>query len=82
MNGLTLFGAIVVTLMMIFYALEDRSLWYTLAFAATCLGSSAYGWLAGTWPFGVVEGIWALVALRKWWHLLHSLHAKRRFDPS
>jgi hypothetical protein len=26
-----------------------------------------YGWLAGTWPFGVVEGVWALVALRRWW---------------
>lgn len=63
---LTLFGAGVVTLMMIFYALESRSAWYTLAFACACLGSSVYGWLAGTWPFGVVELIWCLVALRKW----------------
>jgi len=24
------------------------------------------GWLAGTWPFGVVEEVWALVAFRSW----------------
>ncbi|MHB1202791.1 MAG: hypothetical protein ACYCZC_06555 [Acidithiobacillus sp.] len=64
---LTLYGASVVTLMMVFYALESRSAWYTLAFAGACLGSAAYGFMAGTWPFGVVESIWSLVALRKWY---------------
>lgn len=66
---LTIYGAAVVTLMMIFYALEPRSPRFTLAFAVACLGSSLYGWLAGTWPFGIVEAVWALVALRKWWRL-------------
>ena len=51
---LTLYGASVVTLMMLFYAFEARSSWFTLAFAFSCLGSAAYGFLAGTWPFGVV----------------------------
>jgi hypothetical protein len=37
-----------------------------LAFAAACLLASAYGFLQGAWPFGVVEAIWALVALRRW----------------
>ena len=37
-----------------------------LNFAYSFAASSLYGWLAGTWPFGVVEGIWALVALRRW----------------
>jgi hypothetical protein len=63
---LTAYGVFVVTLMMIFYALESRSRRFTFAFGVACLGSSLYGWLAGTWPFGVVEGVWALVALRKW----------------
>ncbi len=63
---LTLYGASIVTLMMLCYALESRSPWFTLAFAGSCLGSAAYGFLAGTWPFGVVETIWCLVALRKW----------------
>jgi hypothetical protein len=53
--------------MLLSYALENRSAWWVLVFACACAASSLYGWLAGTWPFGVVEGIWALVALRRWW---------------
>ena len=64
---LTLFGAVAVTVMMVAYALEPRSAGWLLVFAGACAASSAYGWLAGTWPFGVVEGVWALVALRRWW---------------
>lgn len=56
------YGATVVGLMMLFYALESRSPWYSVAFGVACAGSSVYGWLAGTWPFGVVEAVWALVA--------------------
>ncbi len=63
---LTTYGATIVTLMMLFYAFESRSHWFTLAFAGACLGSALYGFLAETWPFGVVESIWSLVALRKW----------------
>ena len=66
MDGLTLFGATAVTVMMLSYALEQRSAWWVLAFAVACAAASTYGWLAGTWPFGVVEGVWALVALRRW----------------
>lgn len=67
MNILTIFGAGAVALMLLSYALEDRSSWWVLVFALACAASSLYGWLAGTWPFGVVETIWALVALRRWW---------------
>ncbi|AOV18604.1 hypothetical protein BJI67_11990 [Acidihalobacter aeolianus] len=63
---LTLFGAVAVTLMMLFYALESRSPWFTLLFALSCFASSAYGWLAGTWPFGVIELIWGGIAAYKW----------------
>lgn len=63
---LTIFGATVVTLMMVFYAVESRSPWFTFAFGLACVGSSLYGWLSGTWPFGVVEAIWGAVAFRKW----------------
>jgi hypothetical protein len=66
MSLLTLFGACAVTIMLISYALEKRSTWWVLIFALACAASSLYGWLAGTWPFGVVEGVWALVALRRW----------------
>lgn len=63
---LTAFGAISVTAMMVSYWLESRSSWFVLSFAMACAASSLYGWLAGTWPFGVVEGVWALVAFRRW----------------
>jgi hypothetical protein len=63
---LTVFGATAVTFMMVMYALERRHRGFVLAFACGCALSSAYGFLAGTWPFGVVEAIWALIALRRY----------------
>jgi len=63
---LTFFGAGAVTVMLFSYALEDRSSWWVLVFALACAASSAYVWVAGTWPFGVVEGVWAVVAFRRW----------------
>jgi hypothetical protein len=55
-------------MMLVFYALERRSRIFVLAFAGSCLMGSAYGFLQGAWPFGAVEVIWALVALRRWWN--------------
>jgi hypothetical protein len=66
MDALTLFGVFAVTSMMVFYALEDRDRSFILAFAAACLLASAYGFLQGAWPFGVVEAIWAGVAVQRW----------------
>ena len=63
---LTAFGAVVLTFMMLMYALERRGPGFVLAFAIGCGLSSAYGFLAGTWPFGVVEAIWAIIALRRY----------------
>ena len=67
MDRLTLFGLCAVTAMLITYALEPRSSWFILAFAGSCALGSAYGFLQGAWPFGLVEGIWTLVALQRWW---------------
>jgi hypothetical protein len=67
MSILTVFGLIAVTLMLIFYALEARSRWYTLGFALACVLGSVYGFLQGAWPFGLVEAVWSLVAVRRWW---------------
>jgi len=66
MDWLTAFGLSAVTAMLVFYALEKRSPWFILAFAAACLLGSLYGFLQGAWPFGVVEAIWAIVAFRRW----------------
>jgi hypothetical protein len=66
MDALSLFGLLAVTLMLLCYALEERSRWFVLGFAAACGLGSAYGFLQGAWPFGLVEAIWAAVALRRW----------------
>lgn len=66
MDGLTWFGLVAVSAMLLTYALENRSPHFTLAFAAACLAGSAYGFLQGAWPFGVVEAIWACVAAARW----------------
>jgi hypothetical protein len=63
---LTAFGAAAVTFMMLMYALERRGRRFVLAFACGCALSSAYGFLAGTWPFGAVEAIWALIAVNRY----------------
>ena len=67
MDRLTLFGLFAVTAMLIFYALEKRSKWFVLAFAGSCLLGSAYGFLQGAWPFGLVEAVWSTIAARRWW---------------
>lgn len=70
MNQVTVFGALAVSFMMVMYALERRHRLFILAFAFGCLLSSAYGFLSGAWPFGVVEVVWSGVAIRRF--LSHS----------
>jgi len=64
---MTWFGLFAVTAMLVCYAFENRSRWFILAFGVACLLGSAYGFLQGAWPFGVVEAIWSAVAVRRWW---------------
>jgi hypothetical protein len=64
--ALTAFGVVAVGSMLVFYALESRAAVFVLLFAAACLASSAYGFLQGAWPFGVVEIVWSGVALQRW----------------
>ena len=65
-DSLSLFGLFAVTAMLVCYALEDRSNLFVLGFAAACALASIYGFLQGAWPFGLVEAVWAGVALRRW----------------
>ena len=66
MDALSLFGLFAVSLMLVSYALDDRSAWWILVFAVACAAGSAYGFLQGAWPFGLVEAVWSIVALRRW----------------
>jgi hypothetical protein len=72
MNLITVFGVVAVTFMMVMYALERRHRAFILAFAAGCLMSSVYGFLAGAWPFGVIEIIWSAVAVWRYRRLLRT----------
>ncbi len=67
LDALTLFGVASVGAMLLLYTLEERAPAFVLAFAFACWAAAIYGWLAGAWPFTVVEGIWGAVALRRWW---------------
>ena len=68
MTWLSAFGLLAVTAMLVTYAFEHRSPWFILAFAAACAVGSVYGFLQGAWPFGLVEAIWSVVAVRRWWN--------------
>jgi hypothetical protein len=65
-DWLSAFGLLAVTAMLIFYALEDHGRSFILAFAGACALASIYGFMQGAWPFGVVEVVWAVIALRRW----------------
>jgi hypothetical protein len=67
MDMLTAFGLFAVTAMLVTYALEEHRRGFILAFAGSCALGSVYGFLQGAWPFGVIEAIWTLVAVRRWW---------------
>lgn len=79
---LTAFGAAAVTFMMLMYALERRGPGFVLAFACGCALSSVYGFLAGTWPFGVVEAIWSVIALRRYIDLRREGNGTRASDSA
>ena len=63
---ITLYGVAALTFMMLMYALEHRGRGFVAAFALGCALSSVYGFLSGAWPFGVVEGIWSIIAIRRY----------------
>lgn len=66
MSALTAFGLFAVSAMLVSYAMERRSHWWVLVFAGACWLGSAYGFLQGAWPFGLVEAIWGVVAIVRW----------------
>jgi hypothetical protein len=66
-SRLTLFGFFAAIAMLLSYAFEKRSPWFVLVFAVCCALGSAYGFLQGAWPFGFVEAVWSIIALRRWW---------------
>ncbi len=64
-SALNIFGSIDLAVMLLFYIYENSRPLYSVLFGITCIGSSAYGFLSGTWPFGVIELVWAVFSIRK-----------------
>jgi hypothetical protein len=75
MTALSLFGLFAVIVMVVCYAMESRHSAFILAFAASCVLASVYGFLQGAWPFGVAEVIWSAIALRRWWRTVRQPHS-------
>ena len=59
------FGAVAVSVMVLAYALERRHRAFVALFAVGCALSSAYGFAIGSFPFGGVEALWSVFALRR-----------------
>jgi hypothetical protein len=78
MSWVTLYGVAALTFMMVMYWLEHRGPVFILGFALGCLLSSIYGFLAGAWPFGVLEALWCLIAIRRY----ATRRASRREVPA
>jgi len=71
MTALNIFGLLAVSVMVVCYAMESRHSAFILAFAASCVLVSIYGFLQGAWPFGLVEAVWSVIAIRRWWTTTH-----------
>ena len=62
---LTLLGSIAVTIMMVSYWLETHSKWFVLIFAFASAATAAYSGLVQAYPITVIETIWALIVLQR-----------------
>ena len=62
---LTAFGSAAVGFMLITYWLEERSIWFVALFSLSSAAASAYGFLIGSYPFGAIEALWAVVAAQR-----------------
>ena len=65
MNSFVYYGGIVLSFLLLTYALDRRGRWFLLPLALACALASAYGFATDTWSFGVIEALWCLIALRR-----------------
>ncbi len=59
-------GIFAVISMVLSYALEDRHPIFILIFSLSCAIAAFYAFLIASYPFLIAEGIWALIAFRRW----------------
>ena len=78
---LTIFGSIAVSIMVLAYLLEPRSAWFVLVFAGASLATAIYSGLEAVYPIAVLEAVWSLIALRRFW-LVRPLALRSSADPA
>ncbi|MEM7016694.1 MAG: hypothetical protein AAF512_05050 [Pseudomonadota bacterium] len=61
-----LLGLVAIIIMVSAYALEHRHPTFTAVFAGACALASFYAFLIGSYPFFLAEGIWSVIAFRRW----------------
>lgn len=59
-------GISAVAAMVLSYALEDKNPIFILIFAVSCAVAAFYAYLISSYPFMIAEGLWSLIAFRRW----------------
>lgn len=59
-------GLVAVIIMVGSYAFEARHPTFVLTFAFGCALAAIYAWFIGSIPFVIAEGLWSVIALRRW----------------
>jgi hypothetical protein len=66
-------GLFAITIMVASYALEKRGHFFIATFAVGCALAAFYAYLIESYPFLIAEGIWSLIAARRWWLARQSM---------
>jgi hypothetical protein len=66
MPGTEALGLVAIIIMVGSYALEKRAPVFIAIFAVGCALAAFYAFLIGSYPFLIAEGIWSIIALRRW----------------
>ena len=64
---ITVFGAVAVGIMFLAYWREGSSKWMVLVFAVASAATSAYSGLVEAYPITVIEALWSIVALQRFY---------------
>ena len=64
---LTVFGSLAVGIMFLAYWREGSSKWMVLVFAVASAATSAYSGLVEAYPITVIEALWSIVALQRFY---------------
>lgn len=68
MPGIEALGVVAVVIMVASYALEKRDPIFVAVFSFGCALAAFYAYLIASYPFLIAEGIWAVIAFRRWRH--------------